>query len=216
MNSGKRHLAPRNRTTDIAKMAYKVTSNQNTDMFEVLQEDRPKHKLKKSNRPNSENHRINIDVSKKSSKDFAILPNDTNVRKDKCFDISRSNDVNAQNPTDILEDTYDMPLDVSKTVPQKSNSNNFETNHEKGCEQQFLHEGNDKDFIQEQQLWLLNGSTLPPDQLNREVPVKQGVSENYNVNSDASIDSFEHEHQNNIYMEVESSKQLQSNPSTKP
>ena len=216
INRGKRHSAPRDKNTDIPKLAYKVSSNQNTDIFEGLQEDRPKHKLKKANRSNSENHRINIDVSKKSANDFAISPNITNDRRDTCFDSSRSNDVNVQNATDILEDTYDMPLDVSKSVPQISNFNNFGTNHEQGCEQQFVHEGNDKDFIQQQQLWLLNGSGSPPDNFEREIPVKQDISENYNVSSDASIDSFEQEHQNNIYMEVESSKQLKSNPSTKP
>ena len=111
------------------------------------------------------------------------------------FDSSRLNDVTVQTPTDLLEDTYEMPLDASKSVPQKSNCNNFV----KPRKQQFVHEGNDKEFIQQQQLWLLNGSTSSSEKLDREAPIKQDIDENYIVNSDAPMTSFEHEHQNNIY-----------------
>ena len=210
LNRGKRHSTPRNKSTGKAKAAHKDTSNKNNDIFDDLQEDRPKHRLKNPNRTHSENHRITSDVSKQSTNDFVILPNIQNTRRDTCFDSSRLNDVTVQTTTDLLEDTYEMPLDASQSVPQKSNCNNFV----KPRKQQFVHEGNDKEFIQQQQLWLLNGSTSSSDKLDREVPIKQDIEENYIVNSDAPMTSFEHEHQNNIYMEVESLKQLKRNPST--
>jgi hypothetical protein len=211
----KRHSTSRNRNTDTAILAYKDSPTQKNDMFECLQVDKPKHKLKNSNKSNSEKHRIKTHVSNKSSADFSILPNITNARRDKCSDSSRINDVKVQNSTDLLVDTYDMPLDVPKSVPRKSNFNDFGTSHG-GCGQQFGHEENDKEIIQQQQLWLLNGSPLSPDKFDEEVPVERKISENYDVNSDVSIDSFEHEHQNNIYMEVEPSTQLKADPSIKP
>ena len=117
-----------------------------------------------------------------------------------------ANDIGIQRRNELLEDTYNVPLDVSE-IPSPNLSSKHTNTHDpiQDCYPPVHYEGSEKDIVQQQQLWLLNSRTAP-NELEEEFRRERREvddSASSDQSNPSSMEAFLPENQTNIYMEVE-------------
>merc|ERR1712150_6100 len=119
-------------------------------------------------------------------------------------DSPRSNGTDIQTDQQCLEVTYDIPLDMPQRMSSQLDLEPINT---------INFDGNEKEFVQQQQLWLLNGR-ISPQNIDRILTTPQTRTTGEDVTREPAdhtiFESFPNEIQSNIYMEVDSSEQLKS------
>lgn len=176
---------------------------------------RPKDKSKRTKQLSLANHGNNRKELKKIGTDMIAIPHSTKPGSDESSDSFKSKDMKRIKDKTMLEDTYDMPLDVAECTHDSSELQ-FYSKHSniiniESLKNDFHYEGNEKEFIQQQQFWLLNGQVLPNEfvkgQNSREKGSEEDVAASEGMMDHAPQEPLQHEHRNHIYMEVESATQ---------
>ena len=216
VNVSKRQSTSRNKHMDSHKTDYKNSPHKNYasensfyDENDSTSVDEASDRCRKSKKPGIESNRDeNKDRKRKNSR--------TNTKKNSHAQYEHKNhvlpspikDSKTQKPSEILEDTYNLPLDVSD-LPS-SHLSSRRTNTRETIEEFYPpenHNVNDRELVQLQQLWLLNRSTAPNEYVEDIRMERNEIDDSNSVSSEQSnlspIDGFQTETSPNIYMEVE-------------
>ena len=143
--------------------------------------------------------------SKATPADDMMVAKDEGIKGDKRKRTEKSQKLNTREEDLVLEDTYDTPLDVANAETAPLNSGHSETNRGTNG----IRYGISEKEITQQQRWLLNGCApfdrFHDDMVDGESDHKQNRDENNTISDNhASIKSFDHEAQGNIYVDVDS------------
>ena len=221
VSASKRQSISKNRQIDICKTnntnsPNKSSSGENCfyDDSENTSLDKSSDRSRKTRKSGQESHRVESKGRKKKANQPMVKQRNIRTSEnDNGFDSSRSKDIEIQRRNELLEDTYNMPLDVSEIISTNISSKHTNT-HEpiQDCYPPVPYDGSENDLVQQQQLWLLNSGTAPnefEDEFRRE---KREVDDS--ASSDQSnlspMEAFLPENQANIYMEVEQCQSFSS------
>ena len=167
-------------------------------------EDKAKGKPNREKKSSSANHKKSHKEHKKTAKDSARDPGVSKIKSVQKYDSPRSNGTDIQTDQQSLEDTYDIPLDMPQRMSSQLDLEPINT---------INFDGNEKEFVQQQQLWLLNGR-ISPQNIDRILTTPQTRTTGEDVTRETKdhtiFESFPNEIQSNIYMEVDSSEQFKS------
>ena len=206
----KRQSTSRNKQMDSHKTDYKnspvrdpISENFFCDQNESISIDEATNKCRKTKRTEKEFQKVEIkDRKRKDSKTKGKRPNISKYENEIHLNPSRSKD------PEILEETYDVPLDVSDTP--NSNELSKQINSHDVIEQytpQSPYVESEGELVQQQQQWLFNRGEVQHEyerEENRRDRTK--IVDSSSVSSEQSnaspIDVSNPDNQSNIYMEV--------------
>ena len=206
----KRQSTSRNKQMDIHKTDYKnspvrdpISENFFCDQSESISIDEATNKCRKTKKSEKESQKVEIkDRKRKDNRTKGKRPNISKYEKEINMHSSQSRD------PEILEETYDVPLDVSD-IPNSNELSKHNNTHD--IIEQYIPQssyvGSEGEFFQQQQQWLINrGEALheyEEEEARRDttkiVDSNSGSSEQSNP---SPVNVLNPDNQSNIYMEV--------------